>query len=160
MNCSECENSLAAYAAGDLCGETSDACSDHLAECSSCREILGSYRCLITGMKEHPLVEPTWKESESMAKALRGVRLPTPVKPRCSLRQTIETAVLFITSILTFASVATVAWLLKTGRLEIRSFFTPENLVIAVVVVIFVASFIPITITAHRRPLNGATFKR
>ena len=62
-----------------------------------------------------------------------------------------------------FALVATVLALQTFGVMDILAVVTsvgPLVIALTLVVVVFVTSFVPIAVTARRRPLNGMTFRR
>lgn len=160
MNCIECEDLLAAYATGDLQGERAEACSLHLEECRSCRESLEFYVALVNSIADSPAVETTAIESANLYELLRKIDLPSPYQPRRTWRYLLERIALAAMSIVAFVVIALSTWAVRSGRVSLSALTSPIVIVLGIVIVIFVTSFLPIAITARRRPLNGATFRR
>ena len=119
------------------------------------------YQPEIDAIKGPPMLTPTASESVALSKALAEIapalaRTPERVKPE-GLRGFV------LASIAAFALVATMLALQTFGVVSIRSVVTslgPLVIALALVVVVFVTSFVPIAVTARRRPLNGMTFRR
>lgn len=160
MNCIECENLLAAYISGDLDEERSAACKLHLAECASCRESMELYSCLVDSISGSPMLIPTEAESFNLARSLKDVRLPSPIQPRLTWRQLFERVALAVMCIVSFVTVAFITLAIRNGQVSISAFANPIVLLPSIVIIIFIVSFLPIFITARRKPLNGMTFKR
>jgi hypothetical protein len=53
-----------------------------------------------------------------------------------------------------------ITWAIRSGQISISMITNPVVLLPVIIIMIFIVSFLPITITARRKPLNGATFKR
>jgi len=163
MKCEECEKMLAAYAAGDLEAGEIEAVEQHLACCSDCQEALTAYQSVIELIAAEPILGPNPAESASLASALERVPLRVqssrPMNPR-SVREFVG---FLAATIAVFAFMVIVLGLQVFGRIDILwmlSSVNPLSIVLTAVVVVFVTSFIPIWVTARRRPLNGLTFGR
>lgn len=160
MNCRECENLLAAYVSDDLNEELSTACSLHLDECVSCRESMKLYACFLTSISESPMIIPTETESINLSKSLKDVKLPAPVQPHLTWRQQLEHIALVVMCIVSFAAVTMITWAIRSGQIPVSMITNPAVLLPVIIIIVFIISFLPIAITARRKPLNGATFKR
>lgn len=159
MNCKECENLLAAYVSDELDGERSSACSMHLKECEPCRSLLESYSCLIDAIAESPMISPTKVESIELCRSLKSVKLPS-TRFRFAPRQLLERIALLTMCIMSFIAITMIMSMLRNGQISISIITDPLIIFSGLAIVIFIVSFLPIVITARRRPLNGATFKR
>lgn len=162
MECRQFRSLLEAYALGELVGNELTDCQAHIEACSNCRQAVDAYAGIVSAIASEPLAAPSESESASLAKALAGIELcPAP-------QRTAPDAVpqglpgFALASVLVFLLVAGVLALQRFGVIDIVSFAHEIGLqwiALAVVVVIVVTSFIPIAVTAHRRPLNGMTFR-
>ncbi|MHB1001861.1 MAG: anti-sigma factor family protein [Armatimonadota bacterium] len=160
MNCKECENLLAAYVSDDLNGETCSACSLHLRECESCRYALESYSCLINIIANSPTVPPTKTESINLCRSLKSVKLTSPIKSHFAPWQKLERITLMIMCIISFIAITLITKVIRSGQVSINIITDPIIILPSIAIIIFIVSFLPIVITARRKPLNGATFKR
>lgn len=157
MECRLCEESLAGYACGDLSAEEVEAIETHLMGCSMCREALESCRATIKLLTDVPILCPSRSESAQLARALDRV-----AEPRVSIRPN-ELFGFAVATALTFAFLVIVLGLQLLGRINIVWMIGPlsvPRVVISAVAILVVTSFIPILVTAKRRPLNGLTFSR
>jgi hypothetical protein len=184
MDCKECESILEAYALGELPENpvmlseakhldagarsftalrmTSPACHAHLEACPKCREALEACVRIMDAIACQPVPVPSESESAALAEALAGVELCPPVE-----RKVIEPVpqgfpAFLLASVLAFVAVATALALQMYGVVSVGSLVGRIGLpwiALMIVVTVFVTSFIPIAVTAHRRPLNGMTFR-
>lgn len=160
MNCAECENLLASYRSDELGIESAAACSLHLEDCEACRETLELYACLIGAVSQSPVIIPTETESAALSRSLRGVDLPTPARARLTWRQSLERIALAAMSAVSFIVVTLLTWAVRNGQISVSTIVNPAVLLPGIVIIVFIVSFLPIAITARRKPLNGATFRR
>lgn len=163
MDCERYEQMLAAYASGDLTADEAEAVERHLSGCSACRQTLEGYRAVIGLIADEPVVSPTASESAAMASAVASVE---PGRQRRVDRTAVPAKGLpgfALATLAAFVLIALVLGLQAFGSIDIVwliSFVNPVWIAVAAVLVVFVSSFIPIWITARRRPLNGLTFMR
>jgi hypothetical protein len=155
MECKQCEELLLGHACGDL---SSPEIELHLMDCAKCREALESYRAAIKLLADEPMLSPSRSESAQLARALdrAAVQGRVSIRPKEVLGFAVATA-------LTFAFLVMVLGLQLLGRINIVWMIGPLNVpkvVVSAVAILIVTSFIPILITAKRRPLNGLTFSR
>lgn len=154
MECRQCEESLMGYACGDL---PSPEIELHLMDCAKCRKALESYRSSMKMLADEPMLSPSKSESAQLARALERV-----AAPKVSIRPS-EVFGFAIATALTFAFLVIVLGLQLLGRINIVWMIGPLNVpkvVVSAVAILIVTSFIPILITAKKRPLNGLTFSR
>ena len=157
MECRHCEELLVGYACGDLSAREVEAIELHLAGCSRCREALECSRSTMKLLADEPILSPSKSESAQLARALERV-----AAPKVSIRPS-EVFGFAIATALTFAFLVIVLGLQLLGRINIMWMIGPLNVpkvVVSAVAILIVTSFIPILITAKRRPLNGLTFSR
>ena len=163
MDCRECESILEAYALGELTESEQLACRAHVETCSACRQALQAYTCVLNAITAEPLPTPSQTESAALAEALAHVEL-CPRTDRRGLESVPRGFPGFVlASVLTFVVIATVLALQRFGVVSIVALAGSiglQWLALMAVVIVFVTSFIPIAVTAHRRPLNGMTFRR
>jgi len=163
MNCKACESILAEYALGELADDEAALCRAHLEACPACREALAAYTCLIGVIAHEPAAAPTQAEGAAMARALDGVD-----PHRVPARRTAEPA---LQGLPAFLAACAAAFVIVAGfaiavAFRVMSIPVPVGVTgwagvgIAVTVVVFLTSFVPIAVTARRRPLNGMTFRR
>jgi len=104
-----------------------------------------------------PMLSPSRAESAQLSRALDRVAAPSvSIRPN-------EVVGFAIATVLTFAFLVIVLGLQALGRINIMWVIGPlsvPRVAISAVVVLIVISFIPILVTARRRPLNGLTFSR
>lgn len=160
MNCRECEDLLPAYVSGDLGDERVTLCRTHIGKCAACRESMELYTCLIISINESPVITPTDEESLNLSKSLRAVRPPSPAQPRMTWRQSLERIALAGMCCVSFVIVALITWSVRNGQVSINTLTDPVILLPSIVIIIFIVSFLPIIITARRKPLNGMTFRK
>ena len=154
MECRQCEESLMGYACGDL---PSPEIELHLMDCAKCRKALESYRAAMKLLADEPMLSPSKSESAQLARALERV-----AAPKVSIRPS-EVFGFAVVTVLTFAFLVIVLGLQLLGRINIVWMIGPLNVpkvVVSAVAILIVTSFIPILITAKKRPLNGLTFSR
>ena len=162
MNCRECESALVGYAAGELAEDAASDCRAHLETCPACRKALEEYRGLIGAIADEPLAIPTKAESAALAMALDRVR-PCPSPAPAYADPALQ-------GLPAFAAACAVAFILVATILALHAFgavsFAAAGAIgwraiaVTVTVIVFVTSFVPIAVTARRRPLNGMTFRR
>ncbi len=162
MDCRECESMLVEYAMGELAEDAAPDCRAHLETCPACRRELEDYRRLIGVIADEPVAVPSEAESAALALALDRVRpCPSPATrvadpglqglpafaAACAAMFVIVAAILGLHTFgaVSFAAVGVIGW---------------RAIAVTVTVIVFVTSFVPIAVTARRRPLNGMTFRR
>lgn len=158
MECRQCEESLAEYACGEVSKEEAERIEIHLADCPQCSEALKCCQATIQLLADEPILSPSRSESVQLARALDKVA----VQGRVSVRPN-EVVGFAIATALTFAFLVIVLGLQLLGRINIMWMIGPLNVprvVVSAVAILVVTSFIPILVTAKRRPLNGLTFSR
>ncbi|MHB1457798.1 MAG: anti-sigma factor family protein [Armatimonadota bacterium] len=160
MDCRECENLLAAYVSGDLSEGQVTLYNLHMKECVECKGSMEMYACLKDSIIGSPMITPTEEESLDLARSLRDVKLPSTPQPRRTWNQLLEQVALAVMCIVSFIIVAFIAWSVKMGQVSFSTIANPAILLPGIIIVIFIVSFLPIIITARRKPLNGMTFKR
>jgi len=163
MLCKECQSALIAYISGDLSEEAASACRAHLSGCERCRRVLECYKAIIGAMVEEPQLKPSASEAAAMACALARVPMRQQASRQLTPRSAYEFLAFALASAAMFAILAILLALQMFGRIDLISLPRPLGLlrvVGIVIVVIFVTSFLPIVVTARRRPLNGTTFAR
>lgn len=163
MNCDRCEQMLTAYVTGDLAPHEVEAVEHHIARCDDCSMALEEYRLLIGLIGDAPSLSPTLSESRELTKVLATIPACRPAPARVSRREVFGLLSFAFASLMVFAAMVSVLALQLTGRIDIVAITSPlgsMRLVAVVVTVIFVTSFVPILVTAKRRPLNGMTFRR
>jgi hypothetical protein len=127
-----------------------------------CRSEYESYKELISVVADEPVITPSASERESLNLALASVKLPQPVCP--SEDRTAQGFLGFLLASI-FAFIA-IAGLLVTQKVSLNNLIASADPISVVKgfstlgVVVFTTSFLPIVITARRRPLNGLTFRR
>lgn len=163
MSCGDYELILSEYALGEMDDDAERACRKHLERCAECRAALAEYAVLVAAVGAAPVVAPTLDESAALAMALSTVRLGgLPAKPRTQQASAGLTG-LMAASLAAFIAVATVLALQVFGTVDVVSAVMsigPLRLALTAVVAVFVTTFVPIAVTARRRPLNGLTFRR
>lgn len=163
MNCERCEQMLTAYVTGDLAPHEVEAVEHHVERCDDCSCALQEYRMLINLIGSEPTISPTMSESRELTKALAAAPACRLAPARISPRTVYEFLGFAFVSVIAFAVMASVLALQLTGRIDVVAITSPlgsARLVAVAVTVIFVTSFVPILVTAKRRPLNGMTFRR
>jgi anti-sigma factor RsiW len=161
MECERYEKLVESYAAGDLGLAESQAVEKHLEECAACREEYDAYAAVMAEIADEPFLRPTGRESRELSRALSRARLDRHAAcPASGRSQTLGFAA---ASALAFVFMVIALSLHVLGFIDIlwmiKSVGLPMILGMAVGTV-FVTSFIPIWVTARRRPLNGLTFSR
>lgn len=163
MDCLRCESIIIDYITGELPSEESSDCAAHLADCPECRELLAEYSQLVGLISTDSEVIPTAAESVLLASALSTVKLPQPELERRPETVAKGLPGFLAASVFAFVAVALLLGLQMVGKTSIWSLarsVNPLAAMVVVVIVMFVTSFLPIAVTARRRPLNGMTFKR
>jgi anti-sigma factor RsiW len=161
MSCRQYEPYIIAYSLGEL-SDTSDL-SDlqaHIESCPTCRTLYNSYTQLVSAMTAVPEPRPTTAESEALSRALAQVR-PAPKTVSEPLPRNLP--ILVWGSLVAFVAIAGVLALQAIGRIDLVSALLsigPGRIAICVVIAIIITSFLPIAVTARRKPLNGMTFSR
>jgi anti-sigma factor RsiW len=163
MNCERCEQMLAAYVTGDLAPHEEEAVEHHIARCGDCSAALNEYRALVSLIGDAPTLRPTLAESRALTMALAAAPICRPTREWVSPRRVYAFLGFAFASLVVFAVIVSVLALQLTGRIDILAITSPlgsARLVAILVTVIFITSFVPILVTAKRRPLNGMTFRR
>lgn len=163
MDCRECGSLLADYALGELAGGIASELRAHLDGCPACREKLSRHTCVIGMMRDEPEASPTARESARLAQALARVRLPQAPAQRADDAVPQGLPGFVAASVLAFAAMVALLALNAFGVIDIRSAaleIGPVAIAVTAIVVVFLTSFVPIAVTARRRPLNGMTFRR
>ena len=163
MNCERCEQMLAAYVTGDLATHEVEAVEHHIDRCDDCSAALEEYRALVSLIGDAPTLRPTLSESRALTRALAAVPICRPALERISPRRVYAFLGFAFASVIVFAAMVSVLALQLTGRIDVLAITSPlgrMRLVAIAVAIIFVTSFVPILVTARRRPLNGMTFRR
>ena len=163
MDCKECELNLVDYVAGDLSEELASVCRSHLQTCASCRQSLAQYASVVEAIAGEPEALPSASESAALAAALDCVR-PRIASPRPATAESPQGFAAFLLSsfavfVLMIAALVAQAF----GVIDVVSVagsVGPARIALAWVIIVFVTSFIPIVVTARRRPLNGLTFRK
>jgi len=161
MNCRECESKLAGYVLDDAPEEVRSACAAHLRTCASCRETLAQYMSIVEAISSEAEAAPSASESAALALALAQVKLESAVAHPVAAPVPQGFLGFVLASAAAFVLVATVLALQTLGVIDIPAFarsFNPAALALTFVIIVFVTSFVPIAVTACRRPLNGMTF--
>lgn len=162
MECERYEDILASYASGDLSEKEAAALEAHLHTCAACRESLEEYRSVAALIADEPMLSPTASESAALAQAMERIPMCAP-KTQAVTRSSRELAGFALATVAAFAFLVLVLGLQSIGKIDLVSEiarFNPLTIAVSAVVVVFVTSFIPIMVTARRRPLNGLTFSR
>ncbi|GEM_PF-4086768 len=163
MNCERCEQMLAAYVTGDLAPHEIEAVECHTNRCERCSCVLEEYRMLAGLIGSEPTISPTLSESRELTKALAALPIAGPARARISPRTVYGFLGFAFASVFVFAAMVPILALQLTGRIDIFALTSPlgsMRLVAVAAAIIFVTSFVPILVTARRRPLNGMTFRR
>ncbi len=158
MNCEQYEASIIACAAGELDENEAAECRAHIGSCDSCRAIYESYVCVIESVAGEPAPVPTRAESAALSRALARVETASPREPLAE-----GLPAMIWASLLAFAVVACVLGLHVAGCFSLVAAaraIGPAPIAVAVVMTVFITSFVPIAVASRRRPLNGATFRR
>ena len=161
MNCRECESKLAGYVLDDPSEEVRSACAAHLQTCAACREALAQYVSIVETISCEAEAAPSASESASLAMALAQVKLESAVAQPVSAQVPQGFLGFVLASAAVFVLLAVVLALQTLGAIDIIAFvrsFNPAALALTFVIIVFVTSFVPIAVTARRRPLNGMTF--
>ena len=163
MNCNQFESVVIDYASGDLRHEQVRECRAHLDTCPACRELSQAYERVVHQICAETPVTPTEAESRALGDALAKSRPPRAAAPQRAFRAAEGFVGFLAASVAVFAVVAVTLGLHAFGTINLlelcREIGFPVIAAVATVVV-FVTSFIPIAVTARRRPLNGMTFRR
>ena len=163
MDCKKCESILIEYIMNELSEDERSRYESHLQECADCREALAAQKALINIVAGVPLLTPSASESASLASALANVSLQPQVQISSAPEPVSGLAGLIFASAAAFIAIVTLLALQVLGYIDIASLPSSlgyvRSLAIAIMVII-VTSFVPIAVTAYRRPLNGLTFRR
>ena len=163
MDCGECELILPAYSQGELGDSEAGACRAHLDGCERCRAEKDAYMTVIYAIDEEPMLAVSASESARVKSALNRVERCRPAARQVSARVVCEFLAFAIASLAVFALIVMA---LSSRTLHIVNVPSPAGLptwlgvIGGVALVVFVTSFVPIVITARRRPLNGLTFQK
>jgi cellobiose-specific phosphotransferase system component IIC len=162
MDCKQCDILLPSYAAGELGYEEASEVRAHLENCECCRESLDVITCVVGAISDAPELEPTKVESAALSVALAGVRLPEPAVKQRDEDKASGFNGFVLASLAAFVLVAMLVSRQTITLSDIMSASLSNVLTVTIPLfaIIFVTSFIPIVITAKRRPLNGMTFRR
>jgi len=161
MNCRECESNLSPYVLDEAPEEVRSACAAHLQTCAACRDILAQYMSIVETISNEAEAVPSASESAALAMALAQVRLGSPAVRPVAAPAPQGLFAFLLASAAAFVMVAAVLALQTFGRINILALLgsvNPAALALAFVIIVFVTSFVPIAVTARRRPLNGMTF--
>jgi anti-sigma factor RsiW len=162
MNCNDYEPILAAYAAGDLSKQEAEATKAHLEACDSCRGESQAYSLMINAIASAPEIVASPMELSALAKALDSASLVEKPAPESDAQWQGGMQSFLKISAAVFALIVAALTAQAVGWLSVRSlseYVKPPVVVLAAVIIIFVTSFVPIAVTAKRRPLNGMTFR-
>ena len=162
MNCADCEPLLAAYASGDLPDQEVLDCRTHLETCERCRRSLEAYSLLVEAISSEPQIVLSAAESAALAKALDAASLAAKPAREVSGQWQSGAPAFAAASLAVFVLIVAALTAQVTGLIDVRSlaaYIRPPVVALAVVVIVFVTSFVPIAVTARRRPLNGMTFR-
>ena len=162
MDCRECEAILEAYVLGELTDGEGSACRAHVEACPACRQALEAYARVLDAIAAEPVATPSAAESAALAQALAQIDLCPQAEQRSTEPMPRGFPGFVLASVLAFVAIATVLALQRFGVVSIASLADSIGLrwiALTIVVIVFVTSFIPIAVTAHRRPLNGMTFR-
>ncbi len=163
MDCERYAQMLAGYASGDSTADEAEPVERHLSGCSTCRQTLEGYRAVIGLIADEPIVSATVSESAAMASALARVSLGHQLSREMMAVPAKGLPGFTLATLAAFVLIALVLGLQIVGHIDILwliSFVNPVWIAVAAVFIVFVSSFIPIWVTARRRPLNGLTFSR
>ena len=163
MDCRQLECKLVELALDELTQEESAQCRAHVLTCEGCAEALAEYEAVASELVGEPMASPSASESAALASALAKVQLgrapaPRPVNP---LPQGFGEFV--AASLAVFGLVTALLVLQIRGAIDFRAILAGVGAFKALgaaTVIVIVTSFVPIAITARRRPLNGMTFRR
>jgi anti-sigma factor RsiW len=162
MKCKECEPLLAAYASGDLSEQEALDCRTHLGACESCRRSLETYSLLVEAIVGEPEIIASSAEFAALTEALDRASLPAKPAREVSGQWQSGVPAFAAASLGVFALLVAALTAQAVGLLDVRSlvaYIRPPFVAMAAVVIVFVTSFVPIAVTAKRRPLNGMTFR-
>ena len=163
MDCRDCESVLVDYALGELPEDKASECRAHIDKCAACREEMSKFSCLERMMQDSPEATPTSAESARLSRALDEMALPQPRVPWATELVPRGLPAFVAACVLAFMLIASLLSFLAFGAVDVRSAAIgtrPGALICAAVMVVFITSFVPIAVTAKRRPLNGMTFRR
>jgi anti-sigma factor RsiW len=154
---------MAEYLSGSLPERLKSGVEKHALTCPQCAEALEEYRAVIVLITGEPCLIPTVEESRALAQELSLVRQNETISQQARERSAVEMMGLSLASVAAFVIVAVVVALEVFGRISIVPETSPLGLAkmaLTALIIMIVASFIPIFVTAQRRPLNGLTFRR
>ena len=161
MDCRECEQILPEYVLDDLEYSVTAACRAHLDGCSECSAKADVYKALIRDIADQPMLAVSAAESRRMAHALDQVNGTKRAERLATVGAVWEFLGFSLASILAFALMATALTLHAFGLADMFRLFETStwlSLIIAGMLIVVVTSFIPIVVTARRRPLNGLAY--
>ncbi len=161
MRCKECEQLALAAIMDELTEQDAVEYLQHLSVCESCQSMYESYKQIAHTIRDPEFMQPTSQESAVLNKALQEV-IPVRHSEAVSALPQGMPALVF-GSIAVFIVVATILALQVLGHINILNGLQQIGavpLAVIMVITILVSSYLPIAITAQRRPLNGMTFRR
>jgi len=121
------------------------------------------YRAVIKLITGEPCLVPTEQESLALAREIGRIRLAQPMSERARERSAVEMFGLTLASVAAFLIISTVVALQAFGRINLLPEANPlvfAKIGLIALVFMMITSFVPIFVTARRRPLNGLTFRR
>jgi anti-sigma factor RsiW len=163
MDCRELEPLLIALALGEQTQEESARCREHIEECPDCAKALARYQELAGMLVAEPMASPTASESAALASALAGVELRRRGAPRAANSVPQGFGEFVAASLAAFVLVTALLALQIRGAIDIGAALASAGalrVLGAVTLIVIITSFVPIAVTAHRRPLNGMTFRK
>jgi anti-sigma factor RsiW len=163
MTCEQRESTVIAYVSGELSESDAAACRAHIDACAHCHAIYESYACVVDSITQESVPVPTLAESEALSRALAQVEPVGHASTQAQEPLPQGLPAMIWASLLAFATVAGVLALHAAGCFSFAATaraIGPVPIALAVVITVIVTSFLPITVAARRRPLNGMTFRR
>jgi anti-sigma factor RsiW len=162
MKCADFEALVDAYMLGELDVDLVVKCAAHAEGCAACRAVLQQSSVLVQAICDELRLAPTAHESAALTEALCRI-CPRAEPARAPQMHPRDLAGFLATSLATFVIAVTVLLLQAFGIIDMLSVVKavgPAAIAVSLTVIVFVTTFVPIAITARRRPLNGMTFRR
>ncbi len=122
-----------------------------------------AYRAVISSVADEPVLSPSESESATVSAALAHAYVCPRGSRQARTRSLKQLLGFALVTVAVFVFIATVLGLQAFGHIDfiwMMGSINPLRIALSAVVVVFVTSFIPIWVTARRRPLNGLTFGR
>lgn len=163
MDCRQIEPKLVELALGELTQEELAQCRAHILTCVRCAEALAEYEAVTSELAGEPMASPSASESAALASALAKVQPGRATAPRPATPLPQGFGEFVAASLAVFLLLTALLVFQIRGMIDFRAILAGVGAfkaLGAVIVVVIVTSFVPIAITARRRPLNGMTFRR